>query len=326
MIPFRYMMYPGDLFWNQEGFRFSWRVMLMHKEGHATFYVRDAETGRESEINNAKFLTRTQEDQMATQPDMILQYAQILKDYYDGRKLHYGDQKFELKNPSIHAEIYIRNTQNKQLTKTTEEGAFTIHAVPGDVLELTSIGFDTLRYVVPKKKFNDLSIKMSGRYQQFEEANVIRKRLADFDVGFLPPVKGVQIYTGTNAVIELSKLNGAKSTANPREMFAKIPGLNIWESDGAGIQIGIGGRGLSPNRTANFNTRQNGYDISADALGYPESYYTPPFEALRSIEIIRGSASLQFGTQFGGLLNFIIKDAPTDTPLEFTTRNTVGTY
>lgn len=107
MIPFRYMMYPGDLFWNEEGFRFSWRVMLMHKEGHATFYVRDSETGRESEINNAKFLTRTQEDQMATQPDMILQYAQILKTYYEGRKLHYGDQKFELKNPSIHAEIYV---------------------------------------------------------------------------------------------------------------------------------------------------------------------------------------------------------------------------
>lgn len=222
--------------------------------------------------------------------------------------------------------VKIRNAQNKQLTKTTEEGAFIIKAIPGDVLELTSIGFDTLRYVVPKKKINALSIKMRGRYQQFDEANVIRKRLADFDVGFLPPVKGVQIYTGTNAVIELSKLNGAKSSANPREMFAKIPGLNIWESDGAGIQIGIGGRGLSPNRTANFNTRQNGYDISADALGYPESYYTPPFEALRSIEIIRGSASLQFGTQFGGLLNFIIKDAPTDTPFEFTTRNTVGTY
>ncbi len=47
---------------------------------------------------------------------------------------------------------------------------------------------------------------------------------------------------------------------------------------------------------------------------------------MKSIEIIRGSASLQFGTQFGGLLNFIIKDAPSNTPFEFTTRNTVGLY
>ena len=67
------------------------------------------------------------------------------------------------------------------------------------------------------------------------------------------------------------------------DKYAKIPGLNIWESDGAGIQIGLGGRGLNPSRNFNFNTRQNGYDISADALGYPESYYSPPSEAIDEI-------------------------------------------
>lgn len=107
LVPFRYVLYPGDLFWNEEGFRFSWRVMLMHKEGHATFYLHDKRTGRESEINNAKFLTKTQEDQMATQPDMIVQYAQLLKKYYDGKTLVYGDQTFEIKDPAIHAEIYV---------------------------------------------------------------------------------------------------------------------------------------------------------------------------------------------------------------------------
>ncbi len=107
LIPFRYVLYPGDLFWNEEGFRFSWRVMLMHKEGYATFYLYDKETGRESEINNAKFLTRTQEDQMATQPDMIIQYARILKEHYDGKVLHYGDQKFLIEDPAIYAKIYV---------------------------------------------------------------------------------------------------------------------------------------------------------------------------------------------------------------------------
>ncbi|MEO0405566.1 MAG: carboxypeptidase-like regulatory domain-containing protein, partial [Bacteroidota bacterium] len=57
-------------------------------------------------------------------------------------------------------------------------------------------------------------------------------------------------------------VNVASNSA--RQVFAEVPGLNIWESDGAGLQIGIGGRGLDPNRTSNFNTRQNGYDISAD--------------------------------------------------------------
>lgn len=107
LLPFRYLMYPGDLFWNEEGFRFSWRVMLMHKEGHATFFLRVPETGRESEINNADFLTATQEDQMATQPDMILQYADMLHDYYKDRKQHYGDSVFYIQNPEIYAEIYV---------------------------------------------------------------------------------------------------------------------------------------------------------------------------------------------------------------------------
>lgn len=107
LIPFRYLLYPGNLYWNEEGFRFSWRVMLMHKEGHATFYLKDPVSGRESEINNANFLTVSQEDQMATQPDMILQYAQILYNHYKGKQLHYGDQKFTIAEPEIHAEIYV---------------------------------------------------------------------------------------------------------------------------------------------------------------------------------------------------------------------------
>ncbi|MFT5860638.1 MAG: Fe(3+) dicitrate transport protein [Flavobacteriaceae bacterium] len=208
------------------------------------------------------------------------------------------------------------------------DGKFQIKAKVNDTIDFFTRGFDTTTLIVSTKNLGarSLKIKLFNSAQEISEAHVIKSRLAEFDVGYLPPISGVQITTGTNSVIELSKLNGAKSTANPREIFAKVPGLNIWESDGSGIQIGIGGRGLSPNRAANFNTRQNGYDISADALGYPESYYTPPIEALKSIQIIRGSASLQFGTQFGGLLNFMIKDPPANSPLEFTTRNTAGTY
>ena len=102
--------------------------------------------------------------------------------------------------------------------------------------------------------------------------------------------------------------------------------LNVWESDGAGIQLGIGARGLSPNRTSNFNTRQNGYDISADALGYPESYYTPLADGLEKIEIIRGAAALQFGTQFGGVINFIMKSpyASEEKPIRLLSKNTLG--
>ena len=110
---------------------------------------------------------------------------------------------------------------------------------------------------------------------------------------------------------------------NARQIYNQISGLNIYQNDDAGLQLHIGGRGLDPNRTSNFNTRQNGYDISADVLGYPESYYTPPAESISEIQIIRGAASLQYGTQFGGLINFKIKE-PAYKKIEFVSRNTVG--
>lgn len=221
----------------------------------------------------------------------------------------------------------VYNKTQERFSKTDESGAFLLTASPNDSLYFRAFGFAQLVVRLSESDFNGIrTFQLQAEIQHIAEANVTARKLEQFDVSFLSPIRGVQITTGTNNVIALDQLSGAKSSANPREIFAKIPGLNIWENDGVGIQIGIGGRGLSPDRAANFNTRQNGYDISADALGYPESYYTPPFEALKSIEIIRGSAALQFGTQFGGLLNFVIRDIPRSTPLEITSRLTGGTY
>lgn len=163
--------------------------------------------------------------------------------------------------------------------------------------------------------------------QQIREVLIRDQQTTDFAADRLKGVENFGIYKGKkNEVVAINALTANLSTNNPRQVYARVTGLNIWESDGAGLQLGIGGRGLSPNRTANFNTRQNGYDISADALGYPESYYTPPSEALERIEIVRGAASLQYGTQFGGLLNFRFRRGAADKPLEITTRQTVGSW
>ena len=140
-------------------------------------------------------------------------------------------------------------------------------------------------------------------------------------------VEGTSIYAGKkNDVILMDKINANLATNNPRQIFAKVAGLNIWESDAAGLQMGIGGRGLSPNRTSNFNTRQNGYDMAADALGYPESYYTPPSESIDRIEVIRGASSLQYGSQFGGVVNFVSKKGTKDKPFEFLSRQSLGSF
>ncbi len=96
-MPFRYMLYNNHLFWTEEGYRFSWRVMLMEKAGYVQFIVKD-KTGKQITVNNELFLTLLQEKMMATQPDMILQYAHILRDYYAIRG-------FE--NPQVYVESYV---------------------------------------------------------------------------------------------------------------------------------------------------------------------------------------------------------------------------
>ena len=81
LFPFRYLAYPGNLFWTEQGFRFSWRVMLIEKAGLAQFYIEN-ENGQRIAVENKRFLTNRQEKMMATQPDLILQYAHYLSDQY----------------------------------------------------------------------------------------------------------------------------------------------------------------------------------------------------------------------------------------------------
>ena len=106
LFPWRYLLYPGNLFWTEEGYRFSWRVMLMEKAGTATFYVKDAATGREGIVVNSEFLNAHQEKQMAMQPDMILQYAHFLSRYYAVKGVS---------SPAVRAEVYVTlNAQPSQ--------------------------------------------------------------------------------------------------------------------------------------------------------------------------------------------------------------------
>ena len=98
LFPFRYLAYPGELFWTEEGFRFSWRVMLIEKAGYAQFKIVDGNSGETIKVDNMKHLTAFQEKQMATQPDFILEYAHYLKKYY---------QKAGVTNPQVYVESYV---------------------------------------------------------------------------------------------------------------------------------------------------------------------------------------------------------------------------
>ena len=151
-------------------------------------------------------------------------------------------------------------------------------------------------------------------------------RYSKTDIQQLPEIVGTSIYAGKkNALIVLDNVKGNIVTNNMRQIMAKVPGIHIWESDGSGIQIGLAARGLSPNRSWEFNVRQNGYDIAADPFGYPEAYYNPQLQAVQRIEIVRGQGALQYGPQFGGLVNYILRNgSEINKKFEFETQQTVG--
>ncbi len=158
-------------------------------------------------------------------------------------------------------------------------------------------------------------------------AVTVEEKQNTFGITRLKSVDGVAVYDGKkNEVILLKSMNANLAVNCSRQIFSKVPGINIWESDAAGLQIGIAARGLDPNRTSNFNMRQNGYDMSADALGYPDAYYVPPSEATERIEVVRGAASLQYGPQFGGMLNYVLQRAAADKIFEWTSFTTAGAY
>jgi len=148
------------------------------------------------------------------------------------------------------------------------------------------------------------------------------------DVHFLPEVVGASINAGKkNTLIVMENVHGNIVNNTMRQVMSKVPGIHVWESDPSGIQIGIAARGLSPNRSWEFNIRQNGYDISSDPFGYPEAYYTPQLNSVQRIQVVRGSASLQYGPQFGGLVNFILKDGSEATkPFQYETQQTFGSF
>ena len=145
-------------------------------------------------------------------------------------------------------------------------------------------------------------------------------------VGHLLEMKDGIIYAGKKTeIIVVDSLDANKAINNTRQILGRIPGLNIVETESSGFTAnGIATRGLNPTQSIEMNTRQNGYNISADV--YDEAYYIPPMEAVKRIEMVRGASSLQFGAQFGGLVNYVTEDAPKDKPFQFITAQTVGSF
>ena len=210
------------------------------------------------------------------------------------------------------------------LLKSNNEGLFNISSNENSIdLFFVYEGYTTKQIIIQDSSYQ--IIKLSPLLISLENVEVMVSNFESFNMRKLDDIEKMSVYSGRKTeVIKVNQAIASLATNNARQIYNQVSGLNVFQNDDAGLQLNIGGRGLDPNRTSNFNTRQNNYDISADVLGYPESYYTPPAEALEEIQILRGAASLQYGTQFGGLLNFIFKAPNTKKTIELISRNSIG--
>ena len=100
----------------------------------------------------------------------------------------------------------------------------------------------------------------------------------------------------------------------------------MYDMDGSGNQMNISTRGLDPHRGWEFNIRRNGAITNSDMYGYPASHYSIPMEAVERIELVRGTGSLQYGAQFGGMLNYVTKKPDSTKSFSLESITSVGWY
>ncbi len=160
---------------------------------------------------------------------------------------------------------------------------------------------------------------------KISDSVIVSTYINNAKVKYLSDVEGTNIYAGKKTnIVYLDPSRGNLAQNMTRTTFAKIPGLTMWDMDGSGLQVNVGSRGTDSHRSIEMNMRQNGYNINSDMFGYPEDHYTPPFQAVQQVQLVRGSAALQFGSQFGGMMNYVMKEGDSTKPIAIESEQTTG--
>ena len=224
-----------------------------------------------------------------------------------------------------HVNIILNKTNFN--TTTNDRGEYIISNIPAGSYRLiiSHIGYQSIKrdIIVKKNETAEYSYVLQDSTIEIPSVEVY----GITTITGLPEISGTNIYSGKkNEVLLLDSMNADLAQNKARDVFAKVPGITSWELDGSGTQTSVGARGLSPHRSWEFNVNQNGYNVNNDLYGYPEAMYNPPLEAVQEIQIIRGSAALQYGPQFGGMLNYVIRKPDTTKVLGFETQQTFGSF
>ena len=187
------------------------------------------------------------------------------------------------------------------------------------------IYFSLVSLVVSLSSFGQIS-QDSTKILNLNALNVSEQKYK-FNALSLPNTKGTYLYSGKKTeVISVLGLDANIAEKTPRQIFAKVPGVFVYDMDGSGNQVNISTRGLDPHRGWEFNIRKDGVITNTDIYGYPASHYSMPMEAVQNIEMIRGTGSLQYGAQFGGMLNYVSKTGDSTKKIALESTNSMGSF
>lgn len=95
LMPARNLIYAGDVAWNEQGHRFSWRMKLRTKQGSVRFVLVDPDSRMRWKIDPRNYLRGRQRRKMPCQPDMILQLAHYIRDTV-------APVKYGIDNPQVY--------------------------------------------------------------------------------------------------------------------------------------------------------------------------------------------------------------------------------
>ena len=171
--------------------------------------------------------------------------------------------------PIAGANVILKSTVRGVQTNT--KGEYIIKGLSAGkyILEVSFVGFSTKNIAIALEESQVFVYTTTLESENFSlrEVEVVTGRGIRGNET-LSEIQDFSIYAGKkNEVIKLDNINANLAMNNSRQIFGRTPGISVWENDGSGIQLGVASRGLSPNRSWEFNVRMNGYDITPDPMG-----------------------------------------------------------
>lgn len=224
------------------------------------------------------------------------------------------------------AAILWKGSQNGVESNT--EGRFEIALQPNQtekILQVSLLGYAPQE--VPLRDDFYVEIKLVETSVDLSTFTVRELSQKSTVIDRLPEVVGTYIASGKkNEVIQISDLDANLADKTGRQLFAKVPGVFVYDMDGSGNQINIATRGLDPHRSWEYNVRLNGVVTNSDMYGYPASHYSAPMESIERVELVRGTAALQYGAMFGGMINYVTKTADTTRKISYEGQLNYGSF